>query len=494
MRNIIIFSLAMVIGAGVCGAGWERTYGGIADDYGLSIMQVFDGGFIISGYTSSFSLGDYDVYLIRTDAKGDTIWTRTYGGSSNDYGYSVTQTSDSGYIISGWTESFGVGWYDVYLVRTNSVGDTMWTRTYGGSDRDWGHSVAQTSDGGYIIAGWTHSFGLGEDDVYLIKTDADGDTIWTRTYGGSACDRGKSVEQTSDGGYIVVGYTESFGIGSSDVYLIKINPEGDILWTCTYGGSDSDWGRSVAQISDGGYIIAGRTYSFGAGEDDVYLIRTDADGDTIWTHTYGGSIYDHGRSVAQISDGGYIITGRTYSFGAGEWDVYLIRTDADGDSIWTCTYGGSGRDEGRSVDQTSDGGYIITGGTSSFGSGSYDVYIVKIDSDDILEWESTIPLTLSLSAFPNPFNSSCAITVSENANVEVFDLRGKRICTHNVGARHSLQHAQPDKKLSGNASPLQDGMHTFIWRPDETIASGIYLVRARAEDGQMAEKKIVLVR
>jgi len=213
------------------------------------------------------------VGLLKTDSDGNTLWTRTYGGSSDEKGYSAQLTSDGGYIIAGYTGSFGAGRSDVYLLKTDSSGDTLWTRTCGGSDSDCGYSVQQTSDGGYIIAGETESFGAGDDDVYLVKTDSDGDTLWTRSYGGSGYDRGRSVQQTSDGGYIIAGYTNSFGAGNTDVWLLRTDSSGDTLWTRTYGEMPYDYGHSVELTSDGGYIIAGDTRSFGAGDYDVWLIK-----------------------------------------------------------------------------------------------------------------------------------------------------------------------------------------------------------------------------
>jgi hypothetical protein len=263
-------------------------------------------------------------------ASAQTSWWRTYGGTDSDVGFSVQQTSDGGYIIVGYTRSFGLG-HDVYLIKTNASGDTLWTRTYGGTNTDEGHSVQQTSDGGYIIVGRTGSFGAGGWDVYLIKTDGSGGTLWTRTYGGTNHDEGNSVRQTSDSGYVIAGITKSFGVGSYDVYLIKTNASGDTLWTRTFGGADDDDGGSVQQTSDGGYIIAGRTAgSFGSVSYDVYLIKTNALGETLWTRTYGGPNSDWSYSVQQTSDGGYIIAGATFSYGAGPYDVYLIKTDANG--------------------------------------------------------------------------------------------------------------------------------------------------------------------
>jgi hypothetical protein len=236
---------------------------------------------------------------------------------------------DGGYIIAGYTNSFGAGSYDVYLIKTDASGNAVWSRTYGGSNDDRGNGVRQTQDGGYIVAGFTTSFGAGGNDVYLIKTDAAGNATWTRTYGGSANDAGQSVQQTQESGYIVVGYTVSFGAGSHDVYLIKTDAAGNATWTRTYGGSNNDDGFSVQQTLNGGYIITGSTSSFGAGGADVYTIKTDAAGNAAWTRTNGGPYLDSGNGVQQTTDGGYIIAGCTASYGAGSVDVYLIRLAAE---------------------------------------------------------------------------------------------------------------------------------------------------------------------
>ena len=354
---------------------WQRTYGGTSNDDGYSVQQTTDGGFIVAGYTNSYGTGNGDVYLVKTNAQGDTLWTKTYGGPSLDWASSVQQTTDGGYIIAGNTESYGAGACDVYLVKTNASGDTLWTRTYGGATYDEGESVQQTADGGYIIAGNTYSSGAGVCDVYLIKTDAHGETLWTRIYGGY-WDQGFSVQQTTDGGYIVAGQTWHYYEMDYDVYLIKTNAQGDTLWTRTHGGPDySEGGRSVRQTADGGYIIAG------SGGGNVYLIKTNAQGDTLWTRTYGGPSWGEGHSVQQTSDGGFIVAGYTESFGAGDSNVYLIKTNALGDTVWTRTYGGPSWDEGNSVQQTTDGGYIIAGWTSSFGAGGRDFYLIRTDAN-----------------------------------------------------------------------------------------------------------------
>jgi hypothetical protein len=234
MKQARLWAAQLIVAVLVCASpalaqtSWWRTYGGTNSDYGCSVQPTADGGYIVAGSTASFGAGNGDVYLIKTDASGDTLWTRTYGGTSDDYGWSVQLTSDGGYIIAGYSSSFGAGDYDVYLIRTSPSGDSLWTRTYGGTSLDKGYSVQQTSDGGYIVVGYTKSYGAGDVDAYLVKTDSSGDALWTRTYGGTNSDNGHSVQQTSDGGYIIAGQTRSFGAGSLDVYLIKTDANGNV--------------------------------------------------------------------------------------------------------------------------------------------------------------------------------------------------------------------------------------------------------------------------
>jgi hypothetical protein len=209
-------------------------------------------------------------------------------------------------------------------------------KTYGVTGSDYAYSVQQTSDGGYIVAGGTASFGAGSVDFLLIKTDANGNIIWVKTYGGISYDNARSVQQTSDGGYIVAGLTSSFGAGNWDVWLIKTDANGNLQWAKTYGGTNYDYAYSVQQTSDGGYIMTGGTASFGAGNWDVWLIKTDANGNLQWAKTYGGTDDDYAYSVQQTSDGGYILAGVTSSFGAGGSDFFLIKTDANG-NIGSCS-------------------------------------------------------------------------------------------------------------------------------------------------------------
>jgi hypothetical protein len=376
---------------------WSRHYGGTNNhEWGQSVQQTSDGGYIIGGYAQFPRITWEDLYLIKTDSNGDTIWTRTYGGSNDDRAYSVKQTSDGGYILTGRTVSFGIGG-DIYVVKTDSGGDTLWTRIYGGNSQDVGFSIQQTNDGGYIIGGMTLSFGAGNGDFYIIKINSFGDTLWTRTYGGSEADWAYSVQQTSDGGYIIGGETWSYGAGSNDFYLIITDSLGDSLWAHTYGGSDNEILESVKQTDDGGYILAGRTQSYGVGRDDVYIVKTDSIGDTLWTRTYGGYYSEYGYSVTRTWDGSYAVTGYTSSFVSGTSDCFVVRFDSLGNLLWSRNYGGRYGDAGNSIIATDDSCLIIAGYTYiQAGSNIWsDVYLLKIDDSEF------IPPTVSIDMMPD---------------------------------------------------------------------------------------------
>ncbi|MBN2465448.1 T9SS type A sorting domain-containing protein [candidate division WOR-3 bacterium] len=413
---------------------FQCTYGGVGPDAGYSVRQTTDGGYITSGVIG-VNVGD--VYLIKTASDGETIWTRTFGGVYDDRGTSVCQTTDGGFVIGGATWSFGADSGDVYLIKTDPVGDTLWTRKYGGRSYEQGLSVQQTSDSSYVVTGTTQSFGAGLEDIYLIMADTQGDTEWTRTYGGPNYDYGQTVRQTADEGFIIAGATSSFGAGLYDFYLLKTDHDGNLLWSRTFGGDSNDLSYEVNQTADSGYVIVGYTESFGAGKRDVYLVRTDANGETLWTRTFGGAQIDEGYSVKQTDDGGYVAVGVTKSFGSGSHDVYLIRTDPNGEMLWTRTFGGASGDGGNSVQQTSDGGYIIAGATFSYGAGESDVYLIKTDSTGLAVTEPrrspTRASALLLTCEPNPCRSSAILHLTagplghSTAIVRVYDSQGRLV-------------------------------------------------------------------
>jgi hypothetical protein len=373
----ILIMICGVILAQKPDTAWTKTYGGSDDDFARSIVQTDDGGFAIAGYTGIMP-DNFDIYLIKIDSTGGLEWQTTYGGKQWDTGSAVEQCRDSGFIIAGYTQSFGKGWHDIYVVRTDRKGNLLWQKTFGGSNEDGASSVLETIDGGFIIAGETMSFGSGDYDVFVIKIDAEGNLLWTNTIGGADCDGCQSIQQTYDGGFIMVGDTKSSGEGWHDVNLIKLDARGKVCWSRTYGGNDFDYGEAVRETKDRGFIVVGWTRSFGAGLSDVYLIKTDRHGSPLWTRTYGGPQHDFGFNIEQTFDGGYLIIGDTKSYGSGWYDVYVIRTDEYGDTLWTKTYGGTQPDEGFALHPTKDGGYLIGGNSKSFGGWDDDIYLLKL--------------------------------------------------------------------------------------------------------------------
>jgi len=356
---------------------WNKTYGGDSPDIAYAAQQTNDNGYIIAGQTSSFGAGGTDFYLVKTGSNGNMQWNKTHGGTGQDEAYAVRQTSDGGYIIAGSTNSFGARFSDFWVVKTDANGNAQWNKTYGGLRLDVAYSIQQTSDGGYIVVGSTNSFGSGNKDFWLVKTDPNGEMQWNKTYGGLYDDVAYSVQQTSDGGYIVCGFTGSFGAGYEDFWLVKTDSNGKMAWNRTYGGKNSDYAYSVQQTSDNGYIMAGDTYSLGAGLE-VWLVKTDFSGNMQWNKNYGGSLDDGAYAVQQTRDGGYIIAGFTDSF-TNNRDIWLIKTDSSGNVEWNRTYGGKEKDEACAVQQTNDGGFMIAGTTYSFGATwDPDFWLIKL--------------------------------------------------------------------------------------------------------------------
>ena len=466
---------------------FERTYGGSRCEWASSGQQTADKGYVLAGATTSFRDDSSDFYIIRTDSIGEPRWVWVGGSTGMDEAYSVRQTTDGGYIVTGYECYYVPTSADVYLIRFGADGRWLWTTSYGGWAWDAGCSVQETGDSGYIIAGYTDSYGIG-GDVYLVKTDAYGDTLWTRTYGGTHRDWGYSVQQTADNGYVVAGVTGSTDAGGAGVYLIRTDADGDSLWARTYGGIQDDRCSQVQICSDSGYIMVGSTKSFGSGLYDVYLVRTSITGDTLWTRAFGGPLDDQGFSVQQTTDGGYVIAGLTCSFGAGGSDVWLIKVDTHGDTMWTRTFGGSRDDQGMSVQQTTDGGFVVTGLTWSLGAGSDDVYLVKTDSLGMVvavaepKASPTRAPALSLFCEPNPSSGTTTIHLTPFAPrhsplaLRIFDAQGRIVRSFS-----SL--------LSPPSSLTWDG------RGDsgQALPSGAYFVRV--DDGnEHATTRVVLKR
>ena len=357
---------------------WTRTYGSAFDDYGYSIYTTMDKGYIIAGALGSAHLGYFDALLLKTDSLGNTIWVDTLGDPSYpEKVYSVIQTGDSGFVSVGYYNSPS----DVWLIKIDKSGNLLWQKGFGGADEDKGYYIKQTSDKGYIITGYTFSYGAGNSDVYLLKTDSLGNVLWEKTYGDTGYEVGWCVDETEDGGYVVAGWTKT---NFSDVYLLKTDGSGNLLWEKTFGGYYDDHAYYVMQTQDKGYIIVGERDTAGSGLWDVYLIKTDSLGNVEWEKTYGGQNSEYGRCVLELPDQGYIVTGGTNSFGAGSFDVFLFKIDTNGNIVWEKTVGGVEDEKSYYITHSSDNGFAVVGWTRSFGSGGSDVFLIKFSSQTLI--------------------------------------------------------------------------------------------------------------
>jgi hypothetical protein len=356
------------------------------------IIQTKDGGFVLVGYTSPIdsildSLVTYviktdslDIYVIKIDAFGNLLWSKTIGGNKWDCAYSIIGTKDGGLAIAGITKSFGAGDWDVFIVKLDANGNLLWSKTIGGNDSDEAYSIIETKDGGLAIAGETNSFGDGKDDFFIVKLDANGNLLWSKTIGGEYFDYAKSIIETKDGGLAIAGRTKSFGAFSYDVFIVKLDVNGNLLWSKTIGGNKEDWANSIIETKDGGLAIAGETSSFGAGFNDVFIVKLDANGNLLWSKTIGGN-KEWANSIIETKDGGLAIAGRTESFGAGFSDVFIVKLDVNGNLLWSKTIGGNKEDWANSIIETKDGGLAIAGSTESFGAGKSDFFIIKLKSN-----------------------------------------------------------------------------------------------------------------
>jgi hypothetical protein len=407
------------------GSTFAKAISWIADNYARSVIQSSDGGYVVAGD-----------FVVKLDGSGNLQWSKIIGG----YAYSIIQSSDGGYVVAGGAPSFesfeAGGRYnlDMYVVKLDSSGNIMWAKTIGGSDWDYANSIIQSSDGGYVVAGGTESFGSessgsGEDigDIFIVKLDSSGNVQWAKTIGGASEDRANSIIQSSDGGYVVAGWTASFGAGYVDIFIVKLDSSGNVVWTKTIGGSSDDRAYSITQSSDGGYVVAGFTTSFGAGKEDMYVVKLDSSGNVVWTKAIGGSDGDEARSIIRSSDGGYVVAGETGSFGSGG-DIFVVKLDSSGNVQWAKTIGRSSWDSASSsassIIQSSDGGYVIAGGTNilvyySGGSSYYSkFYVVKTDSNlNVCFSQNVTSYLISVSSNVGSFSSPSAVAISQSPTV-----------------------------------------------------------------------------
>jgi hypothetical protein len=462
---------------------WHRAYGDTLSDFGNSVTETAEGHYVTTGKTQIYDAildkVHTDLIVIKTDANGAKVWERTYGGTEHDSGRSVIQNSSGEYVVAGFTESYGAGGKDAYLLVIDQAGDTVWTRTYGRRGVDEiAYCVRQTADGGYLMAGEADD--SGNEDVYLVRVDAVGDTLWTRTYGGPNYDLAMESDQTPDGGFIVAGTALT---ATMDVYLLRTDANGDTLWTNKYDFGLNDYGASVKALSYWGYIVTGYVQGAVAPGNNVLLMQVNHMGGMNWSRFYGGTGDDTGSCVEVVSTGGYVITGITDSFGAGGDDMYVIRTNADGGHLWSTTYGGANTEWGMEIKETSDGGYVLTGLTSSFGSGFFDIYVVKTEGDiaGIDVGPSGPDLGLAVNAIPNPSAGAVAIYLALpsacDIGIDIYDVEGRRV-----------------RRLATSAEG--PGEHSITWDGTDDLGRrvhpGIYFCRIKA-GGRSATRKVAML-
>ena len=489
MRKAILIFCLTVLAAGTAGAEldtlWVRTYGAGANDGFRSAIPTDDGGALAVGFTHSFGPADVNVFAVRTDEDGDTLWMRAYGGPGMDYGYSVCEAHDGGHIIAGYTTSFGAGNEDVYVLKIDSAGDTVWTRTYGGSEPDEAYSVCATTDGHYAIAGRTDSYGSGFNDLYLLKLDSTGDTAWTRVYGDSLYDWGQGICETGDGNIGVCG--SKWGVSDNlDIYVLKVDPAGNLLWENTYGNTgpvNPDWGTWAISRCDTEMVVAAFRGIEGVDPLDACFLRVQMDGTQLGYPRYSKAYYQRCNSICVAPGEGFLLCGYAKEPTYQTNDLLLLRRDPAGGWIWEQTIGGPGWDWGNSVVHLGGGYYLISGQTESFGAGGYDAWLLMMKEE-----EAGTPAAHGRfdrpylgTPGPNPVATSATVMFSlpEAASVRlaVYDVSGRRIALLADGR-------------------FGAGEHETVWngRTDEgkRVSPGIYLVHMTTGGFSAARKAVVL--
>lgn len=374
---LLLLSWSLVFAGQACAAQWARTYGGAGDDYARVVQPTTDGGYIVAGFTNSFGAGGFDAWVLRLDGGGNILWQKTYGGSTDDYATTVAPTSDGGFFVGGTSQGLGfqgfpyVGW----VLKLDAGGNLLREDRYGGTNSYSVVSVESLPDGGYTLAGDSHPFPA-SGKVWLLRADSAGNVVWERVFGGGFDDRAYDLHLTSDGGYVLAGRIVAAGGANSRV--MKLDSTGTVTWQRFLISPGQNEALAVQPADDGGYVISGPTIAFGAGNGDAWVVKLDASGTVLWQKTYGGAAYDTASDLRATGDGGFVVAGNTRSFGAGQDDIWLLKLSATGSILWQRTFGGAAAERAYSVRATSDGGLIVAGETQSFGAGNVDVWLLRL--------------------------------------------------------------------------------------------------------------------
>lgn len=354
---------------------WNKTYGGTQDEEGWMVQQTTDKGYILIGYTASYGNGAADIWLVKTNANGLKEWSKTFGGTGNDLSRAVQQTIDGGYILGGQTNSYGAGGDDIWVIKTDAAGNLQWQNTFGDVNDDNCFAILQLPTGEYVLTGdWDLG---GTSDLYIMKLDEEGNLLWQRFYSGDTPGFGHSLQMTSDGGFIVFGGTNTDG--NLDMWLLKTDADGIMTWEKTYGEASSEIGTSVLQTADTGFLLGGWILTTDQ-HKLLWVIKTDSSGDMVWEKTI-----DAGESeqpsvdtlgIDQTLDGGYLFAGEKII--SGDTDAWVIKTDDNGNVLWDIEIGGSSDEYSCGVQHINETCYVIVGTTSSFGAGAKDMWLIKL--------------------------------------------------------------------------------------------------------------------
>ncbi len=364
--------------------GFLRTFGTTFYDYGWGVDETFDGGAIIVGAKEYRSDRTRDILLVKVDENGFGLWEKSFGGSNNEEGYAVKQCMDGGFILAGYSTSYGAA-ADIYVVKTDPYGIKEWDKVYGGNNLDRAYEIIETHDGHFIIVGVTNSPGIshGNDDIWLQKIDGQGNTVWRNAYGESNHEVGYDVVELPDGGFLVLGYKNFYDVSGKDIYLIRTDSVGTIVWAKTYGSSMvfDEIGYSIHEAYPSGYLICASTISRDNGGFDPQVIKIDYDGNMQWSAIYNGSGRSHTRWVATPTyDGGAAIIGTTTYYHTNEGDnedIYLIKIDQQGQELWNIGFEGGDSDWGWSIVETCINDLLIVGSTKSYGRGLFDIILMN---------------------------------------------------------------------------------------------------------------------
>lgn len=359
--------------------GWLRAYGAESYDTATAVTMAADGGILVVGYSDAGQPSASDYSVTKLNPYGVASWRRVYGGQDKEYASAVSPLADGGFLIAGDEGSFNrATGRNVWVMRITATGEVSWQRTYGGNGRDDARAIAQTADGGSIVAGSTQSFGAGEEDGFLLRLSPPGSVIWQKSYGGTGSDALRAVRVTADGGLIVAGSTNSGGAGGQDFWVLRLDSHGKVLWQGTYGGTGEDIANAIIETKDGSFVVAGSTQSYGDGYRDAWIVRLDSSGDVLWQKVYGGSGMDSAESVLETPEGMLVVAGQHSAVGVTNSDAWVFQLTAAGAMRWQKAYGGQRNDAALAIATIPQRGYVVAGYTDSFGAGDADALVIRI--------------------------------------------------------------------------------------------------------------------